>query len=85
MTKNMKNAKNMELEYSFGKTGIKAPHFVFYVKDLLAEKYGSKKVYEGGLKITTSLDLTIQEYAETAVASEMAKLQKMKVSNGQLW
>lgn len=75
-------AKNEILNYSFGKTGIKAPHFVFYVKDLLTEKYGAKKVYEGGLKITTTLDMNIQDYVETTVASEVAKLSKMKVSNG---
>lgn len=61
---------------------IKAPHFVLYVKQLLVEKYGQRKVEEGGLKVTTSLDLKIQEFTEDAVASEVAKLRGFRVSNG---
>ncbi|HOZ80743.1 MAG TPA: transglycosylase domain-containing protein [Candidatus Woesebacteria bacterium] len=70
------------LNYYLSKTNIEAPHFVFYVKERLVEKYGLKRVNEGGLKVTTSLDLGIQKQAEEIVASETAKLAKMKVSNG---
>lgn len=48
---------------------ILAPHFVFYVRELLAEKYGERLVTEGGLKVTTTLDLDIQKQAEDAVAN----------------
>jgi 1A family penicillin-binding protein len=75
-------AKNEKLEYYLNRQGILAPHFVFYVKEQLAEKYGMKKLTEGGLKITTTLDLEMQNYAETEVASEVAKLKKYKVGNG---
>lgn len=61
---------------------IKAPHFVFYVKDLLERKYGSKLVEQGGLKVKTSLDLSIQNFAQDTVASEVAKLTSYKVGNG---
>lgn len=61
---------------------IKAPHFVFYVKDLLIDKYGEKTVEQGGLKVYTSLDLDLQEYAQLAVASEVAKLKQNNVNNG---
>ncbi len=61
---------------------IKAPHFVFYIKDLLAKKYGQNIVEQGGLKVTTSLDLTLQDYAQETVASEVAKLTNYKVGNG---
>ncbi|MGM0598492.1 MAG: penicillin-binding protein 1A [Candidatus Rifleibacteriota bacterium] len=47
----------------------KAPYFFTYVRDKLLKKYGSNLVYKGGLKIYTSLDLKLQEYAETAMAS----------------
>jgi 1A family penicillin-binding protein len=40
---------------------IEAPHFVFYVKDLLEQKYGNKMVEEGGLKIYTTLDYDKQK------------------------
>lgn len=75
-------AKNEELNYYVSKTGIKAPHFVFYVKELLVDKYGLEKVNEGGLKITTTLDLELQEYAQEIVASEVGKLEKYNVTNG---
>jgi len=75
-------AKSEKLNYYINKTGILAPHFVFYVKELLAEKYGVQRLNEGGLRVTTSLDLNIQNMAESTVATEVAKLKKSKVSNG---
>lgn len=54
-----------------GKVGIKAPHFVMYVKQYLEEKYGSDVVAQGGLKVITSLDYGLQEKAE-AMAKEYA-------------
>ncbi len=78
----MEEAKNAPLNYSFNRNTIKAPHFVFYVKDLLIKKYGLEKVDEGGLEITTTLDLDIQNYAQEVIASEIAKLKKMNVTNG---
>lgn len=61
---------------------IKAPHFVFYVKDLLVKKYGEQTVEQGGLKVYTSLDLDIQDYAQATVSSQVADLQDYHVGNG---
>ena len=47
--------------------GIKAPHFVFYVKDYLEQKYGADVVESGGLKVITTLDYGLQQIAEKAV------------------
>ena len=44
--------------------------------------YGEKMVEQGGLRVTTTLDLDLQSFAQQTVASEVAKLKKMKVSNG---
>ena len=46
----------------------RAPHFVSHLlfKDLLP-KYGKDQVYRGGLKIYTTLDLTLQEIAEKSL------------------
>lgn len=60
---------------------IKAPHFVMYVKDLLSFKYGQRVVSQGGLKITTTLDLDTQEEAERIVAEEASKLTALNVKN----
>ncbi len=40
---------------------LKAPHWVMYVRDLVEQKYGAKTLYQGGLKIYTSLDLDYSE------------------------
>ena len=48
-------------------SNIQAPHFVFYVKQLLEEEYGQRQVEEGGLKVITTLDLDKQIIAEEEV------------------
>ncbi len=49
------------------KTGITAPHFVFFIRDYLNEKYGEDFVEKGGLKVTTTINLDLQKIAETVV------------------
>lgn len=44
--------------------GIKAPHFVMFVKDYLEKKYGSDVLEQGGLRVTTTLNYELQEKAE---------------------
>ncbi len=55
---------------------ITAPHFVFYVKEILTEKYGEKLVEQGGLKVITSLDLDKQNAAEEAIAAQVKNNEK---------
>ncbi|MBI3342434.1 penicillin-binding protein, partial [Candidatus Curtissbacteria bacterium] len=49
------------VKFSGNDKGIRAPHFVFYVRDILVDRYGEKFVEQGGLKVTTSLDLDLQD------------------------
>ena len=53
-------------------SGINAPHFVFWVKELLVEEYGERAVEQGGLRVITSLDFDKQQIAEEAVVSNVA-------------
>ena len=69
-------------KFSQKDTGIKAPHFVIWVKQLLAEKFGEQAVENGALQVTTTLDYKIQEQAEDTVKSEIDKLKGFNVSNG---
>jgi penicillin-binding protein 1A len=55
------------------KASGKAPYFVEYVKSLLSEEYGSEAVYHSGLRVKTTLDLTMQAAAEKAVANALDK------------
>jgi len=77
-----KKAKEEKLKFAKIKEPIRAPHFVMFVKEQLVEKFGKKMVYEGGLKVTTSLDLKIQDFAQETVASQTSKLKELNVTNG---
>ncbi|MCX6730871.1 MAG: transglycosylase domain-containing protein, partial [Candidatus Roizmanbacteria bacterium] len=66
------------------KTIMHAPHFVFYVKSLLEKEYGADLVEQGGLKVTTTLDLDIQDKAEQILKEEVEKIQYLDVGNGAL-
>lgn len=71
-----------QLKYTTVADNIKAPHFVLYIKDLLEKQYGVQLVETGGLKVTTSLDLSLQDYAQATVAAQIAKLDAYHVTNG---
>ncbi len=75
-------AKNLPLHFANNTKSIKAPHFSLMVRDLLVDRYGEDRVNLGGLKVTTTLDLDLQEYAQATVSSEINKVKKYKISNG---
>ncbi len=60
--------------------GIKAPHFVFFIKDYLENKYGVDMVEQGGLKVTTTLNYDLQQKGEQIVKE--GALQNEKDWNG---
>lgn len=64
------------------KTKIYAPHFVFEVKKLLEEEYGLQQLEEGGLKVTTTLDLDVQKKSEEVLREEIDKIKNLNVTNG---
>ena len=70
------------IEFKKEKGTLKAPHFVMYVKKLLEEKYGEQMVEEGGLRVTTTLDLDFQESSQATLAAEIAKVEKIHITNG---
>jgi len=74
-------AKNEELIYVRAET-LSAPHFALWIKEQLAEKYGDAVVEQGGLRVKTTLDLELQEFAEKAVKDEVEKLKGRDVGNG---
>ncbi len=76
-----KEAASKPLVFSEIRDKIEAPHFVFYVKDLLTQRYGEQVVERGGLQVKTSLDLEIQKLAEDVVASRVAEMEQYDISN----
>lgn len=64
------------------KFSIKAPHFVFFVRELLEQKYGKEIIEQGGLKVYTTLDYHLQKIAEEAISKRADANQKTyKASN----
>ncbi len=61
---------------------ILAPHFVMYVKSILAQKYGERVVSQGGLKVITTLDMEMQEMAQDIVTHQVNQLSSLNVGNG---
>lgn len=61
-------AKNEEVAFlPSANTSIKAPHFVMYVREYLADRYGEDDLATRGLKVTTTLDYELQAEAEKIV------------------
>ncbi|HET7320225.1 MAG TPA: transglycosylase domain-containing protein [Candidatus Saccharimonadales bacterium] len=56
--------------------GIRAPYFVLAAKQQLEQKYGPETVKRGGWSITTTLDLTLQDSAEKAVANNVSNMHR---------
>jgi penicillin-binding protein 1C len=74
-------AQMNSLTFSDSRMSINAPHFVFYVKDLIEKEYGAK-ILDQGLKIKTTLSLDVQQKAEKIVKDEINSLKGYNVTNG---
>jgi 1A family penicillin-binding protein len=79
-----KAAATQELAYQPPKSELRAPHFVSYVRDLLAKDYSTEEIEHGGFRIYTTLDLKKQETAERLVREQVDRLRGQNVSNGGL-
>ncbi len=67
------SALNEEVKFQVSRDAIVAPHFVQYVENYLAEKYGETSLQEGGMKVYTTLDPKLQQIAEQAVTDGAKK------------
>ncbi|HJY98459.1 MAG TPA: transglycosylase domain-containing protein [Patescibacteria group bacterium] len=75
-------ALNKRLSFAPNKTGIYAPHFVMYVRQILVDRYGEGVVAKGGLEVTTSLDIKLQQMTDSVVKTEVSRLRSLNVGNG---
>lgn len=71
-----------DVQFASVSATIKAPHFVFFVKDQLVKQFGEQMVEAGGLRVTTTLDLELEQQAEQITHDEVLKLKAAKASNG---
>lgn len=63
-------------------SSFKAPHFVQYVQKILEDRYGANVIEQGGLRVTTTLDLNLQSKAQDIVSEEIAKVESQRITNG---
>lgn len=75
-------AAQEKLEFKSSAIDIKAPHFVTYVREYLAQKYGETYAAQGGLKVKTSIDLDLQDKAQEIVSENIDELGRYNVGNG---
>ena len=78
------DAKKEKVAFRTQKNSLRAPHFVMYVRELLTDTYGEKLVEEGGLTVTTSLDVDKQKIAEDALTEWGKKNESMNAHNAAL-
>ncbi|TXH01264.1 MAG: penicillin-binding protein [Candidatus Moraniibacteriota bacterium] len=63
---------------------IIAPHFTFFIIKRLEDLYGRKRLEEGGLHVTTTIDLDLQQKAEEVIAQGVLKNKGANASNAAL-
>lgn len=59
-------------EFNSYSENIKYPHFVFYVREYLEEKYGQEILESGGLHIYTTINPALQDKAQEIVETQAA-------------
>lgn len=74
------SAKSEELKFQSPDVPFNAPHFVFYVKQLIADQFGEESL-DQGLQITTSLDLDMQQKAQEIVFEQVEAARRLNVGN----
>lgn len=79
-------AKNTEVIFQpQAVTGIRAPHFVMYVVEQLAERFGEEAMAEKGFRVITTLDWDLQKEAERIVAEKAeSNTERFNASNAGL-
>lgn len=75
-------AKAKEIEVLPPTNFIKAPHFVFYVRNKIEEIFGTHSIEEGGLRVRTTIDLTLQQKTEEILKEELDKVRHLNITNG---
>ena len=61
---------------------VKASYFIDYVANELVNLYGEEKVYTGGLKIYTTLDMRLQKIAEQTLKEYQGAIVAINPTNG---
>jgi len=61
-----------------------APHLVDYIRQYIEKKYGQETLYQGGLKVYTSIDMDLQRAAGAALREGLRSLDKRQGFRGRV-
>ncbi len=64
-------AASLPIDLKQAAGGVNEPYFVEYVKQILIDKYGAKKVFEGGLKVQTTIEPGLQAAGMAAMRNTL--------------
>jgi membrane peptidoglycan carboxypeptidase len=70
-----------QLKYKIDNVTGPAPHFVVYLLRQLEKQYGPDVIAAGGVVVTSSLDLDVQNAANAAVHNGIGQIQKFGANN----
>jgi penicillin-binding protein 1A len=65
-------AKDVQAPHQQAIEGVDVGYFTSWVRQQVIERYGAPRAFDGGLRITTTLDLELQRAAEQAVSAYLA-------------
>jgi len=74
----------LELRTEHENVFARAPYFAEYVRQYLVDKYGKERLYRGGFKVYTTLNLRMQEAAREAILKGTRELDKREGYRGPL-
>lgn len=60
---------------------IEAPHFVFYVRELLAKQFGDSVLERDGFSVITTIDYDLQKEAEKIIKEQVEKNRALDAGN----
>src|SRR5438874_1875385 len=60
---------------------LNAPHWVMYIRDLVERKYGARTLYQGGLKIYTTLDVDYNDKMQQVLQDSKATIATQGATN----
>ncbi len=65
----LEQARTETVEFEQQNINIQAPHFVMYVREIVAEMFGENTLERGGLQVITTLDVEMQQKAQEIVTT----------------
>ena len=77
----LKTAETEKITFATSTQSIKAPDFVMYVKKYLDNKYGEDYLKEKGLRVYTTLNWDLQQYAEQVIKDSDKTLRNKNANN----